>query len=309
MAVVAPRLNPVCTASSTGCATRRTKTTASVATRRPALVIANGKCSLSSKLPVQKSLKTSAFASIKSSQQQRLLVQAAATSSTGSKEIVEDDEFSISKISFGSIGLSVGLTLLSYGFGAFFELLPGQSLSAVMLIYGFPISLIGFALQYAKLDPVPCITYRDALNLRESQATPIQNQVRSDVTRYRYGDEQHLDEALKRIFQIGKGGGIPRKFCPKLTSLREETVDGLYSLVMVFGKESPVEEFESRQAKFQSFFGPGVYAVIAENDDGIEVSLISDGTNAGASDADEWEVLPPLTPNSPPRRVKKGSVK
>ena len=29
-------------------------------------------------------------------------------------------------------------------------------------------------------------------------------QVRSDVTRYRYGDEQHLEEALKRIFKYGQ---------------------------------------------------------------------------------------------------------
>lgn len=29
-------------------------------------------------------------------------------------------------------------------------------------------------------------------------------QVRSDVTRFRYGDEQHLEEALKRIFRYGQ---------------------------------------------------------------------------------------------------------
>jgi len=29
-------------------------------------------------------------------------------------------------------------------------------------------------------------------------------QVRSDVTRYRYGDEQHLEEALKRIFRYNQ---------------------------------------------------------------------------------------------------------
>jgi hypothetical protein len=40
--------------------------------------------------------------------------------------------------------------------------------------------------------------------LRETQATPILTQVRNDVTRFRYGDEQHLDEALLRIFRINK---------------------------------------------------------------------------------------------------------
>lgn len=32
-------------------------------------------------------------------------------------------------------------------------------------------------------------------------ACPCPAQVREDVTRYRYGDEQHLDEALTRIFR------------------------------------------------------------------------------------------------------------
>ena len=31
------------------------------------------------------------------------------------------------------------------------------------------------------------------------------------MTRYRYGDEQHLDEALTRIFQFGRQQGIPRR--------------------------------------------------------------------------------------------------
>ena len=58
-----------------------------------------------------------------------------------------DSEFSISKISFGSILTPVGLGLLFYGFGAYFTILPGFDVSSIMLIYGFPMSILGFALR------------------------------------------------------------------------------------------------------------------------------------------------------------------
>ncbi|XP_020268580.1 uncharacterized protein LOC109843985 isoform X2 [Asparagus officinalis] len=172
---------------------------------------------------------------------------------SSSKTVVPDNDFSLAKVSFGVIGLAVGGTLLSYGFGAYFTILPGSEWSALMLTYGFPLAIIGMALQYAELKPVPCITYSDAETLRETCATPILKQVRSDVIRYRYGDEQHLDEALKRIFQYGQGGGIPRRSAPILQMIREE-------------------------AKFTSFFGPGITAEIGtgENPDLYEVRLISE---------------------------------
>lgn len=208
--------------------------------------------------------------------------QPAASASVASpqKTIIADNDFSLAKVSFGVIGLAVGGTLLSYGFGAYFTILPGSEWSALMLTYGFPLAIIGMALKYAELKPVPCITYSDAEGLRETCATPILKQVRNDVIRYRYGDEQHLDEALKRIFQYGQGGGIPRRSAPILQLIREEvTEDGKYCLVLVFeAKTLELSDFEKRQVKFTSFFGPGITAEVGkgENPDLYEVRLISE---------------------------------
>lgn len=141
------------------------------------------------------------------------------------------------------------------------------------------------ALKYAELKPVPCLTYSDAEMLREKCATPILKQVRNDVIRYRYGDEQHLDEALKRIFQYGLGGGIPRRNAPILQMIREEvTEDGKYCLVLVFeSKALQLSDFEKRQGKFTSFFGPDITAEIGKGENNLyEVRLVSN-LNANAS--------------------------
>ena len=79
--------------------------------------------------------------------------------------------------SFGAILTPIGIVLLVYGFGAFFRLLPGGDISSLMLIYGFPILLLGFALSYAQLRPVPCKTTKAAFDVREGQQTDIQKQV------------------------------------------------------------------------------------------------------------------------------------
>lgn len=76
---------------------------------------------------------------------------AAASPAAGSNELVPDTEFSITKVSYGSILTPIGLGLLTYGFGAFFQLLPGADVSSILLIYGFPISVLGFALSYAQV--------------------------------------------------------------------------------------------------------------------------------------------------------------
>jgi hypothetical protein len=117
--------------------------------------------------------------------------QQTATTSSAGQELVADSEFSITKISYGSILTPVGLGLMIYGFGAYFTLLPGTDISSILLIYGFPMSILGFALSYAQLEPVSCKTTRAAFELRSSQMTDIQKQIREDTTRYRCGVVRH----------------------------------------------------------------------------------------------------------------------
>ncbi|KAH9739428.1 Acclimation of photosynthesis to environment [Citrus sinensis] len=177
--------------------------------------------------------------------------QPSSATTSADKTLVPDDEFTLAKVSFGVIGLGLGISLLSYGFGAYFSIFPGSEWSALMLTYGFPLAVIGMALKYAELKPVPCLTYSDAQSLRETCATPI----------------------------LKQGGGIPRRSAPVLQMIREEvTEDGKYCLVLVFeAKALKLSDFEKRQAKFTSFFGPGITAAVGkgESENLYEVRLIS----------------------------------
>lgn len=220
------------------------------------------------------------------------------------QQLVPDAEFSITKVSYGSILTPLGVGLLTYGFGAFFLLLPGADISSLMLIYGFPVSVLGFALSYAQLSPVPCKTTQAAFALRASQMTDIQKQVREDVTRYRYGDEQHLEEALDKVFRIGKSGGLTRKNCPKLVGVREEVMDSMYTLVLEFESKIEMSEWDSRQPKLQSFFGPGVVAKLTQVVGGVDVALICDGTGAGRGGKEKKDVNFPLMPGVKPKEMK-----
>lgn len=198
-------------------------------------------------------------------------------------QYIEDTAFRIERISFGKVLTPLGAFLLAFGFGAYFQLLPGTSFAAIVLIYGFPCTLLGFALQYAQLEPVPCKTTQQAISLRESQMTDIQKQVREDVTRYRYGDEQHLEEALARVFLFNRPKGLPRKLSPKLVGVREDVLDGRYALTMEFDtkKEMEKEAWETRLDKIQTFFGPGITASLQDRKGGMDVTLKTDGSGKG----------------------------
>ncbi|MGB3612369.1 MAG: DUF2854 domain-containing protein [Elainellaceae cyanobacterium] len=181
------------------------------------------------------------------------------------------------QISLGNVGLTVGGILTVVGFVAYFA--DNATLNLAGFFYGIPVLLGGFALRASELKPVPISpeTSKDVLELRKQQATPTQNQVRKDVTRYRYGQEAHLDIALDRL-----GLSPTDDERPILTSICETAVEGAYCLILVF--YSPLIEmqiWQEKREKIERFFGPAIQAQVDSlGESMVKVSLIRDMTEA-----------------------------
>lgn len=166
----------------------------------------------------------------------------------------------ISKISWGTLGLTVGGILTILGVTAYIT--DNAVLNLAGFFYGIPLVLLGLALKIAELKPVPFSrpTSEEILALRKRQATPIQNQVRQDVTRYRYGQSAHLDESLKRL-----GLSPSEKERPVLKGVRETAIEGTYALVLEFESSLiPLVTWQQKQEKIEKFFGPGVQAELTQ---------------------------------------------
>lgn len=176
------------------------------------------------------------------------------------------------KIPLALLGLTVGSILTVVGFIAYG--LGNSTLNLAGFFYGIPLLLGGLALKAAELKPIPYAqeTPPEVVALRESKATPTQKQVRLDVTRYRYGQEAHLDEALERL-----GLSPTDDQRPILTKIKEENINGNYALILYF--DSPLislETWQERQEKITQFFGPNITAEISlQGDNEIALALVS----------------------------------
>jgi hypothetical protein len=175
------------------------------------------------------------------------------------------------KIPLAAVGLTIGSILTVIGFYAYGT--GNSTLNLAGFFYGIPLLLGGLALKAAELKPVPVTipTPPEVLALREVQATLIQNQLRQDVTRYRYGQEAHLDEALAKI-----GLSPSDEDRPELIGIQEQNIDGAYTLVMEFYSPFiPLEQWQEKQEKIAKFFGPDIKAEITQIDTSrINLALI-----------------------------------
>jgi hypothetical protein len=174
--------------------------------------------------------------------------------------------------SLGLLGLIVGGILTVVGFEAYFT--GNATLNLIGFFYGIPLLLGGLALRASELKPVPYTQPPTAeiLALRSQQATDTQNQIRNDVTRYRYGLKAHLDSSLSHL-----GLSPTDEERPQLEEIWEGETDGAYTLGLKFDSHMmPVENWLKKQDKMTAFFGPGVQVVVQPiENDRIELALIS----------------------------------
>lgn len=171
----------------------------------------------------------------------------------------------------GMLGLTIGGLLTVVGFVAYF--LDNATLNLVGFFYGIPLLLGGLALKAAELEPIPSMqpTSSSVLALREQQATATQNQIRKDVTRYRYGQRAHLDSSLEAL-----GLSPTDEERPILIGLQETETAGAYTLVLRFDSAlMPLEVWQKKQDKLTSFFGPGIRAALSQPEPNlIDLALI-----------------------------------
>lgn len=176
------------------------------------------------------------------------------------------------RISLGSLGLVVGGILAVIGFVAYGT--GNSTLNLIGFFYGIPLALGGLALKAAELKPVPFTqaTPEAVLALREQQATATQKQLIQDLTRYRYGQEAHLDSSLESL-----GLSPTDEERPEVVGLRESDIDGGYALTLEF--ESPMISLETwvqKQEKLETFFGPGIQVQVQQPEsDRIDLTLIA----------------------------------
>jgi hypothetical protein len=151
----------------------------------------------------------------------------------------------------------------------------GTNLSFAGLNYFLIPFAIGIALKLSTTPPAPVLKASPAnIEKYRTQATPIQTQVYTDITKQAYFSSAHMSEALKRI-------GLSKRDeeLPVLAGYWETLEDERYALHLRFNSPKiGSERWETCKPKLGTFFGKGVEVhmnIVSENV--VEVSLVSSG--------------------------------
>jgi hypothetical protein len=185
------------------------------------------------------------------------------------KALVIDSLYMFGQIPLSLVLINLGGLLALIGFFAY--AIKDPTFNLIGFFYGIPLLLGGMALKSAELEPVPFteLTPANLVKLREQQATPTLNQLRKDVTRYRYGQEAHLDLALEKL-----GLAPSDDDRPILKGIREAEIDGAYALILEF--YSPffkIDVWQEKSEKIAKFFGPGIRTTVEPDHEKEEINI------------------------------------
>lgn len=183
-------------------------------------------------------------------------------------------------------GIGLGLTVFSF-FDYFVFGTSGTGIGGLLFIYAIPALLIGLALIYTELKPVEVETDPDAVGLFDEKATRTLLKVKRDVTRYRYGDDAHLDNSLKALGLTAPVGSAGKRY-PDLTNIIESrSPDGELEFKLLFDSKClpfTVWSDPAKLATFDRFFGPGVWAEVIKHDPEKRIAMLKLTTGPRPSD-------------------------
>jgi len=173
------------------------------------------------------------------------------------QEEVKQVPFEVRGFSYSTVTLGAAAAITLYSFVQFF-LNDGEASSSLGFVYGFPGLLLGAALKYAEVDPVPVEGDEAAAAAREEVANANLKKIHSDITRYRYADA-HLEDALKVLGLQPRGEGPPEL----LKMAERKTADGQYVMELFFKSPStPYTSWLRSANRYAGFFGPNVRGAV-----------------------------------------------
>lgn len=178
--------------------------------------------------------------------------------------------FEIRGFSLANLFLAAGGVITLVSFSSYFNSAGTASVTSLGFVYGVPILLVGCALKYAELQPIPVTSDDGAREARLQYATDTQKQIYKDITRHRYGDEAHLSSAMSSLGLIPRG-----EPCPILERATEragvhaddEGGEPFYEVELVFcSVATPYKTWVERMDRYDRFFGPNVTVSVKKVD-------------------------------------------
>ncbi len=138
------------------------------------------------------------------------------------------------------------------------------NLSVPTLFYGFPIFLAGIALKSTELAPAKRVVPADLVAQAREKGPPELAKLVGDVTRWRYGQNAHLESSLK-VLKLWDDENPPQ-----LIEIEEiETDQGGYGVRLRFNLAGvSLERWEEKKERLGRFFAKGLEAKLIGSPEG-----------------------------------------